>query len=264
MASGGEAVGGGASAARSAARGAAYGGDDGASGDGANNGGAGGGGAGGGAADARARLAAFPAVGIERLRHGKLLASAGLLGAAVEVPPPGPPAGGFMPAQVMPQVGFVAAALAPGPRNASAPYQLRRRLAGLHFAGRLESLAADWARLGRAVTAQLPAAGSWERTKRAFAGGWPAFDARLFAVPWAPTRRRDPHAATEASPRNEPRREMARLLAADGAARVALCRIYLPDYVCFGYPLPADCAAAIGPHEVTCAWGVAPAYATPL
>jgi hypothetical protein len=34
--------------------------------------------------------------------------------------------------------------------------------------------------------------------------------------------------------------------------KVAACRILLPDYVCFGYPLPDDCAEAIGDHDVTC------------
>tara|TARA_B110001452_G_scaffold149029_1_gene124051 strand:- start:3563 stop:7957 length:4395 start_codon:yes stop_codon:yes gene_type:complete len=33
---------------------------------------------------------------------------------------------------------------------------------------------------------------------------------------------------------------------------IAACRMLLPDFICLGYPLPPDCAAAIEPHNVTC------------
>ena len=120
-------------------------------------------------------------------------------------------------------------------------------LPAVHFVGRLEQLHHDWAALGRRVR-----------------GGLPPF-----------TDKREDHTKTDQRSmekgENPARAAMHAILrAASGgnatftsahpeAARrqlvyaVALCRVLLPDYVCFGIPLPPECARAIGPsHGVTC------------
>jgi hypothetical protein len=138
---------------------------------------------------------------------------------------------------VLPQVAFVVGALA------------RHDVASLDYIGRLETLDSDWEELGRHVATSVPEV---ERDNAA----WPRFNANLWSVPWAPRRTADPHAQTNQGANSSAREDMNSLISEVGnAARISLCRIFLPDYVCFGFALPEDCAAAIGSHHgVACPW----------
>jgi len=61
------------------------------------------------------------------------------------------------------------------------------------------------------------------------------------------------HTATDVRSGNAARQAMEDLLAGDGSALEAVCRILLPDFVCFRYPLPSRCKEKIGTsHGVTC------------
>ena len=105
--------------------------------------------------------------------------------------------------------------------------------AGSKFAlvGRLEHMSEDWAKIGKTIP------------------GWPALDKSL-KPPYS-----DKHLQSNAASGNIWRLGMEKLLAAPAPGsdpspyRLAACRIYLPDYSCFGYPLPSDCAQAISSTE---------------
>ena len=137
---------------------------------------------------------------------------------------------------VLPQVGFVVAALA------------RHDVESLGYIGKLETLESDWEELGSHVTmSALPEGLHGD-------GAWPRFRSDLWAVPWGPGLTVNPHAHTNADSGSSAREQMDSLISEiGGSARLSLCRVFLPDFVCFGYPLPDDCAAAIGTqHGVTC------------
>jgi len=115
---------------------------------------------------------------------------------------------------VISQVGFVRAFL--------------QRHNRLDFVGRLEHLADEWARIGEIIP------------------GWPVYDTSFDTQ----------HAQTDAASGSPSRQAMDTLLAAPSSVgasasphRTALCRVLLPDYSCFGIPLPTDCADAIGANE---------------
>ena len=103
---------------------------------------------------------------------------------------------------------------------------LRTPITRFDFIGRLETMEASWL---DGVTA---------------ATGLPAYHSSMHA-----------HPATDASSGSAARAAMIEVLSstlARNPEREAVCRVLLPDFVCFGYALPADCAAAIGAHAVTC------------
>ena len=134
---------------------------------------------------------------------------------------------------VLPQVGFVVQALHDG----NVPVR------GLDFVGKIEELDDEWERLGNAV-------------KEAHGIiSWPRFNPNLWADQTHPNRQSDPHTKSNAASGNAARMHMDSLVSTvNGPERIALCRIMLPDYACFGYELPPDCAAALHGHGVTCAW----------
>jgi len=122
---------------------------------------------------------------------------------------------------VLPQVAFLthAQSFVPGGR--------------LHRILRLESLEADWADLGRSIT------------------DWPAFNTTEWRVPWAEYRQTKPHEATNAESSSATRSHM-RTLLAEATPRRAICRVLMPDYVCFNYSLPDGCADLHNAHSVDC------------
>ena len=135
---------------------------------------------------------------------------------------------------VLPQVGFVVQAL----HDHNIPIR------GLDFLGKLEHLNDEWERLGNAV-----------RDAHGISASWPRFDANLWADATHPDRDSNPHTGSDADSGSDARANMASLVGAVGSPeRIGLCRVFLPDFVCFNYTLPADCAAALEGHGVTCAW----------
>ena len=153
---------------------------------------------------------------------------------------------------VVPQVGFIYNALTESWLDAAG-----KRLT---FVGRLESMEEHWEALGRLVLSKVGGHGKGVT--------WPAYRSDLWAVPWFPHRRSNPHDATNSASANEDRRDMEGLIgigkdslsAEKPEAQLALCRIYLPDYVCFGYDLPEACATVIGnQHGISCPWPWMPA-----
>ena len=138
-----------------------------------------------------------------------------------------------------PQSALVLAAMA----KAQVPWS------GLDFTGRLEALDDEWRRIGSLVYPDTPS----------LAARWPPFDDKMWDTPWHRAHPGDPHPETHT---NAARTAMSELIAsslsgAQNVYRRTLCRILLPDYLCFGslYPLPADCAAELGEHGVECIWG---------
>ena len=102
----------------------------------------------------------------------------------------------------------------------------------IDFVGHIESLEVDWARIGH------------------FVPHWPPFDLETWKE-WKPQNN------TSNNMKLNPVRTALELLLLkprdDSRYRRAICRVLLPDYLCFGYELPTDCAAAIGDaHGVTC------------
>jgi len=153
---------------------------------------------------------------------------------------------------VAPQVGYIYNALTEPWLDAAGKR--------LNFVGRLEHMDAHWEALGRLVLRKV-GDGAQGVT-------WPSYRSDLWAVPWKPNRNTNPHAATNAASDNQARQNMDELIgsghggprAEKPEAQLALCRIYLPDYVCFGYVLPEACAAIIGSqHGVSCPWPWMPA-----
>lgn len=103
---------------------------------------------------------------------------------------------------------------------------LRPSISSFRFIGRLEALAADWdVRLGNQV--------------REISG-----DAYCEIRPWGnlpnvSTR----HSHTSITSGFEPRAQMEMLLSTESPYQLAMCRVLLPDFTCFDYPLPSACAA---------------------
>lgn len=136
----------------------------------------------------------------------------------------------------------------------------------LTFVGRLDEMEAHWEALGRLVLRKVAEGlgqGTMSGEGARGAGAWPAYRSDLWAVPWFPNRQSNPHAATNAESDNGARHNMDALTgsgddhpqAENPEAQLALCRIFLPDYVCFGYELPEACAAIIGSqHGISCPW----------
>ena len=105
-------------------------------------------------------------------------------------------------------------------------------LASIDFVGRLEHMGSDWRRMGKRLQ-----------------GGddWPSFESRAMLVVnrGAGTlsfRLEKANASWHPESQDTPARAaMAKLLADRPWAARALCLTLLPDYVCFGYKLPAPC-----------------------
>jgi len=155
---------------------------------------------------------------------------------------------------VAPQVGYI--------YNALTEPWLDEAGKRLSFVGRLEQMDVHWEALGRLVLRKVGDGAAQGVT-------WPPYRSDLWAVPWFPNRNTNPHEATNAASDNRARQNMDELigsghgdnqnhaesLAERPDAQLALCRIYLPDYVCFGYELPEACAAIIGSqHGISCPW----------
>lgn len=123
--------------------------------------------------------------------------------------------------------------------------------APLDFVGRLDSLPADWDERLRARVLELrPEHG-------ACAAGAPPDES--LSVPAGGTRATFPwgesnstHPGSDALSGFAPREAMEALLlrSADRSHLRAMCRVLLPDYACFGYPLPAECAEGSGLDRV--------------
>ena len=123
--------------------------------------------------------------------------------------------------------------------------------APLDFVGRLDALPGDWdVRLRARVLELRPAHGACaagappDETLAAPAGGTrPTF-------PWGDSN--STHPGSDAASGYAPREAMEALLlrSADRAHLRAMCRVLLPDYACFGYPLPAACAEGTGLDRV--------------
>ena len=114
---------------------------------------------------------------------------------------------------------------------------------GLDFIGRIESGTIDWDAFGKLV---LSAA---EQLKRDSAA-----DPDVGKPRWPPYRdtrtlggRAYKHGPTDSASNNTYRGNMTALLNGDGAVATAVCRLLLPDFVCFGYELPPACASATPP-----------------
>ncbi len=73
---------------------------------------------------------------------------------------------------------------------------------------------------------------------------------------WPPLSARSAHPITNSSADYLPRVRLSALLRDSPRHAVALCRVLLPDYVCFGYELPKVCKRAISiaaeGHGVAC------------
>jgi hypothetical protein len=124
------------------------------------------------------------------------------------------------------------------------------------FVGKLENFDEDWCALGHLAALKS------------------GVDALSFLDLWPPTpERANTHQMTDSHSGNTARKVMEEILdssSSDPSANlkhlIALCRVLLPDYVCFRYALPPPCAAAIGQdHGVRCLFGVdLPASPAPL
>ena len=138
----------------------------------------------------------------------------------------------------------------------------------LDLVGSLENLESTWRQIGARVGAaaiddatsalrQPPAAAPAQLSPisssrhdhtrpRHVAFVWP---------PWSSVSTHQAHPITNATAGFLPRERFEHLLNDSPRHAIALCRVLLPDYVCFRYPLPPVCEEAIGPSlgGVTCA-----------
>jgi hypothetical protein len=126
--------------------------------------------------------------------------------------------------------------------------------------GSLENLAETWRALGeRAQRLQQPQlVAPREPRARSGSGGEGLSGTRTAAAAaaasWPPLSGRNAHPVTNASAGFSPRLSMEALLRSSPALTVALCRLLLPDYVCFDFVLPPACARVLGEkHGVECA-----------
>lgn len=114
-------------------------------------------------------------------------------------------------------------------------------LAGLElgFIGDLDSMDSSWKSLGEHLKLE----------------DWPRFNQGYGST----------HVKTDAKSGSPARAAMSSLIGANSTSpaalllkqnetlhRVAMCRVLLPDFVCFGYEIPTDCISQLGVHGVVC------------
>lgn len=182
-------------------------------------------------------------------------------------------------------VGAAAALLTSNGSNAASPVSPCNGspISRLDFVGNLEAISIEWERLGahvlslamgesedeaaearsvermrasvRPITAgRLVRAARRHHLNRSLLRSWPMHNASDGL-----------HPHTNVNSSNAAREAMDSVLASDESPFVtSLCRVLLPDYVCFDYQLPQGCAEALGKHDVVCEAGVTLAPRLPL